>query len=97
VIQGFHDKPTEDIYNGRRSKRALKRLPISLWSIVYRKFYALENAVTLDDLKSPPNNRLEILKGDRKGQHSIRINDQYRICFYWTPMGPDLVEIADYH
>lgn len=57
----------------------------------------LENAHTLDDLRIPPGNRLEALKGDRKGQHSIRINDQFRICFRWTSEGPEDVEIVDYH
>lgn len=97
MIQDFRDKETEDIYNGRRCKAALKRLPVHLWKTAYRKFYTLDNAVTLHDLGSPPNNRLEALKGDRKGQYSIRINEQYRICFCWTPSGPDSVEIVDYH
>ena len=57
----------------------------------------LEDAVELRDLKSPPGNRLEALSGNRAGQHSIRINDQWRVCFIWTKSGPDSVEIADYH
>ena len=57
----------------------------------------LEYAVSLDDLRSPPGNRLEALKGDRKGQHSIRVNDQWRICFVWGAAGPEQVEITDYH
>ena len=57
----------------------------------------LDAATTLQDLASPPNNRLEALKGDRKGQHSIRINDQYRLCFRWTKNGPEDVELVDYH
>ena len=97
VIQDFKDKETEDIYNGIRSKNALKRLPPDLWRVVYRKFYVLDNAISLNDLRSPPNNRLEALKGDRKGQYSIRVNDQYRMCFYWTHLGPGSVEIVDYH
>ncbi len=97
VILEFKDQATEDIYNGIRSKQALKRLPIHLWNVAYRKFYALDNASSLNDLKSPPNNRLEALKGDREGQYSIRINDQYRICFQWTTSGTDSVEIVDYH
>ena len=64
---------------------------------MYRKFDLLDAAAALDDLKVPPGNRLEALKGGRKGQHSIRINDQYRICFVWTPAGPERVEITDYH
>jgi len=97
VIQDFKDKETEDIYNGIRTKQALKRLPVYLWSNAYRKFYSLDNAVSLNDLRSPPHNRLEALKGDKEGQYSIRINDQYRICFRWTSSGPDSVEIIDYH
>ena len=97
VIQNFKDHHTADIYNGKHSKGALRCLPIHLWKIAYRKFYLLDHAVTLHDLKSPPNNRLEALKGDRKGQLSIRINDQYRICFHWTILGPEAVEIVDYH
>ncbi len=57
----------------------------------------LENALTLDDLRVPPGNRLEALRGDRKGQHSIRINNQFRVCFRWTSEGPEDVEIVDYH
>ena len=97
MIQSFKDNEIEDIYNGIFSKRALKRLPRHLWNISYRKFYALDNAITLNDLRSPPNNRLERLTGDRQGQYSIRINDQYRICFIWTNLGPQNVEIVDYH
>ena len=62
-----------------------------------RKLTQLDAAATLEFLKSPPGNYLEALKGDRKGQHSIRINDQWRICFRWTAAGPEDVEIADYH
>ena len=97
MIQNFKDKETEDIYNGTRSKGALRRLPTNLWKIVYRKFYALDNAISIQDLRSPPNNKLEALKGDRRGQYSIRINDKHRICFSWTFLGPTSVEIVDYH
>jgi len=97
VIQSFKDKETENIYNGIVSKKTLRRLPRHLWDVTYRKFYTLDNASLLEDLKSPPNNRLEALAGDRKGQHSIRINDQYRICFRWSPEGPESVEVIDYH
>jgi toxin HigB-1 len=65
--------------------------------IVERKLVMLDAAIRLDDLRSPPGNRLEPLSGDRKGQHSIRINDQFRICFRWTAGGPEDVEIIDYH
>ena len=60
-------------------------------------FWNMNRAATLDDLRIPPGNRLEMLQGDRKGQHSIRINDQWRVCFIWTPQGPENVEIVDYH
>jgi len=65
--------------------------------IALRKFYFLENAVNLEDLRMPPGNHLEVLYSDRRGQHSIRINDRYRICFVWSEKGPKQVEIVDYH
>jgi proteic killer suppression protein len=71
--------------------------PKSLWNIAVRKLDQLDSVVSLDELRVPPGNRLELLSKDRKGQHSIRINDQYRICFDWTEIGPIDVEITDYH
>ena len=71
--------------------------PQSLWRTAFRKLDQLDSAEVVDDLRIPPGNRLEQLKGDREGQYSIRINDQYRICFVWTENGPDDVEIVDYH
>ena len=68
-----------------------------LQRVALRKLVMLDAAVVLDDLKAPPGNRLELLKGDRAGQHSIRINDQWRVCFAWTSAGPKDVEIVDYH
>lgn len=65
--------------------------------IIERKLQLLDSAGALGDLSSPPNNRLEALKGDRKGQHSIRVNDQYRLCFRWTSEGPEDVDLVDYH
>jgi proteic killer suppression protein len=97
VIVNFKDKGTEDIFNGVPSKAARKACPQSLWGIASRKLELLDSVNDRDELKVPPGNRLEALSGDRKGQHSIRINDQYRICFKWTRSGPDEVEIADYH
>jgi proteic killer suppression protein len=97
MITDFYDKGTEDIFNGRNTKQARKKLPVELWRIAHRKFYFLNNAVTLNDLKIPPSNHLEILRGDREGQFSIRINKQYRICFIWTEEGSGKVEITDYH
>lgn len=75
----------------------LKICPGNIWNIVARKLDQLDSVVSLNELRVPPGNRLEELKRDRKGQHSIRINDQYRICFKWTEAGPKDVEITDYH
>jgi proteic killer suppression protein len=80
------------IFEGQRSKRFANLQPI-----IERKLQLLDSASTLGDLSSPPNNRLEALKGDRKGQHSIRVNDQYRLCFCWTSEGPEDVDLVDYH
>jgi proteic killer suppression protein len=97
MILSFKTKETEDIYDGNDSKRARKVCPKDLWKIAQRKLDLLQAAVSLNDLKIPPGNNLEALKGSRKGQHSIRINDQYRICFRWTTRGAEDVEIVDYH
>ena len=71
--------------------------PQALWKTAARKLDQLDSVSVLDELHVPPGNRLEVLAGKRKGQHSIRINDQYRVCFVWTDQGPDRVEIVDYH
>lgn len=97
MIQSFRDKGTEDLFDGASTKSARKTLPESLWNVAYRKLDHLQRAETLEDLRKPPGNRLEALKGARKGQHSIRINQQYRVCFTWTPQGPEDVEVTDYH
>jgi proteic killer suppression protein len=97
MIRSFADEGSEDVFNGRRTKAARKTCPETLWAIARRKLDALDYAVRLDDLRVPPGNRLEALKGDRKGEHSIRINDQYRICFRWTDSGADDVSVEDYH
>ncbi len=97
MIGSFSDAATEDVFNGRSSKRARRTCPVTLWRLAQKKLDLLDSAGALDDLKRPPGNRLEALAGDRKGQHSIRINDQYRICFVWSDQGPDQVEIVDYH
>ncbi len=97
MIVSFKDKATEDIFNGVSSKEARKSCPKTLWKIAARKLDQLDSVATLDELRVPPGNRLEALSRDRKGQHSIRINDQYRICFIWSDAGPDQVEITDYH
>jgi len=97
VIQSFKNASTEDIFHGENTKEARKLCPHSLWKVAARKLDLLDSVVTVTELKIPPGNKLEALTGDRKGQHSIRINDQYRICFVWTDSDPDQVEIVDYH
>jgi toxin HigB-1 len=97
MIQAFVSTGTEDIFNGIDSKSARKTCPQSLGKVAIRKLDQLDSVTTLEELKIPPGNNLEALKGERKGQYSIRMNDQYRICFVWKPAGPDDVEIVDYH
>jgi len=97
MIVSFKNEATKDIFNGENTKTARKICPESLWNIAVRKLDQLDSVTVLNELKIPPGNRLEVLGGDRKGQHSIRINDQYRICFVWSNDGPDQVEITDYH
>lgn len=93
----FKDAGTEDIFNGENTKTARKTLPASLWKIAGRKLDQLDSVTRLEELRIPPGNHLEALGADRKGQHSIRINQQYRICFVWMNDGPSSVEIVDYH
>lgn len=97
MIVAFNDSGTEDIFNGERTKAAKKSCPESLWKVARRKLDQLDSVTRLSELRIPPGNRLEALVGDRKGRHSIPINDQYRICFLWKDAGPDQVEIVDYH
>lgn len=97
MIQSFKDAGAEDIFNGENTKDARKTCPMSLWKIASRKLDQLDSVALLNELNVPYGNQLEDLKGDRKGQYSIRINQQYRICFKWTALGPDEVEIVDYH
>lgn len=97
MIVAFKDKATEDIFNGKASKAALKACPRDIWRVTTRKLDQLDSVLSLNELKIPPGNRLEALSADRSGQYSIRINQQYRICFKWTESGPDEVEITDYH
>ena len=92
VIVSFADRDTERLASGQRVRRFG-----SFESIARRKLRQLDIAGRLDDLKVPPGNRLEALKGNRKGQMSIRIDDQWRVCFRWTQAGPADVEIVDYH
>jgi toxin HigB-1 len=96
VIQSFGDAFTEDIYDGTVNART-KRFPGQLVQTATRKLDLLNAAVDLRDLRVPPGNRLEALKGTLAGFHSIRINDQWRIVFRWTTAGPELVRITDYH
>jgi proteic killer suppression protein len=97
VINSFRDKGTEDIFNVKSSKVARQTCPEVLWKVARRKLGAINAAVVLKDLHVPPGNKLKALDEDRKGQHAIRINDQYRICFIWTDAGAEQVEITDYH
>jgi toxin HigB-1 len=93
MIVSFKDKRTEKIAGGS----SLKGFQSDMLDRTINKLVMLDGAVTLEDLRSPPGNRLEALAGNRQGQHSIRINDQWRICFTWTSKGPENVEIVDYH
>lgn len=91
-IQSFNCKDTEELFTTGKSRKFG-----NFRAVAERKLQMLDSAVSLEFLKSPPGNRLEALAGDRAGQHSIRINDQWRVCFAWTPEGPKDVEIVDYH
>jgi len=93
MIRSFASVETELIWSGRRSRK----LPPDIQSVALRKLRLLNQAQVLQDLRVPPGNRLEALKGNRAGKHSIRINDQWRICFDWHDGGPSDVEIVDYH
>ena len=93
MIKGFKCRETERIWRGQRSRR----LPQDIQAVALRKLRYLSRAKRLDDLRVPPANRLEALKGDRAGQHSIRINQQWRLCFRWEGAGALDVEIVDYH
>ena len=92
MIQNFKDKDTAALFSGVRVKRW-----VNIETVAMRKLAMVNRAAVLNDLKIPPQNHLEALKRDRKGQHSIRINDQWRVCFRWTATGPTDVEICDYH
>lgn len=93
MIVGFASRETEKIFRRQFSRK----LPREIQQRTFMKLNALDAATRLDDLRLPPSNRLEALGGDRRGQHSIRINDQWRICFRWTQSGAEDVEIVDYH
>lgn len=93
MIRSFADAETALVWSGRRSRK----LPQDIQAVALRKLRMLNQARVLSDLRVPPGNRLEALKGGRAGQHSIRINDQWRICFVWQEGGPRDVAIVDYH
>ena len=97
MIKSFKNNGTEDIFNGKYTKDARRICPREIWKIATRKLDQLDSVNKLDDLKIPPGNMFEALKGERSGEYSIRINNQYRICFTWSEAGPDQVEITDYH
>jgi toxin HigB-1 len=97
MIQSFKTADTEAIFNGENTKEARKTLPQILWRMAARKLDQLDSVTQLRELSIPPGNQLEPLSGDRQEQYSIRINQQFRICFYWTITGPSQVEIVDYH
>ncbi len=97
MIKSFRSKGTEDIFYGRSTKVSRKVCPSVLWNVASRKLDQLDSVTSLTDLSVPPKNILEALKHDRIGQYSIRINNQYRICFKWADSGPEDVEIVDYH
>ena len=93
MIASFADRDTERLFNRER----VRRFPSTLHGVMRRKLLLLDAALALEELRVPPGNRLEKLRGDRAGQHSIRVNDQWRICFAWKTDGAHRVEIVDYH
>ena len=97
MIASFRDAGTEELFHGRDTRAARRGCPGNIWNVARRKLDQLNAAVRLDSLRLPPGNQLEALRGDRMGEHSIRINDQYRVCFRWTELGPADVEVTDYH
>ena len=92
MIRSFSCADTQELYETGKCRRFA-----NIKTVAERKLQQLDSAATLDFLRAPPGNRLEALAGNRAGQHSIRINDQWRVCFVWTDQGPERVEIVDYH
>ena len=97
MIRTFADAAAEDLFNGVDSRRARAACPAVLWPVVRRKLTQLNRVRDLRELAVPPGNGLERLRGERAGQHSIRVNQQYRVCFRWEDGYADQVEVADYH
>lgn len=97
MIRSFADQATADIFNGVKSSRARRICPATLWPIARRKLTQLNRVRDLHELAIPPGNRLERLVGDRVGQYSIRINEQYRVCFFWENGYADKIKVTDYH
>ena len=97
MIASFANEATEDIFDGRSTRRARGICPPKLWAVARRKLTQINRVTELQELAIPPGNRLEKLHGDREGQYSIRINEQYRVCFRWEDGDAHNVEITDYH
>jgi proteic killer suppression protein len=97
MIRSFADRGTQDVFDGANTRAARRSCPRGIWRVARRKLDQLNQAAALEDVSVPPANHLKKLRGARRDQHSIRINDQYRICFRWTERGPEDVEIVDYH
>jgi toxin HigB-1 len=97
MIRSFRNQGTKDVFDGTESGAAQKVCPQQLWGVAWRKLDQINRVSDMASLRVPPGNRLESLKGRRKGQHSIKVNDQYRICFKWAKDGAHDVEIVDYH
>lgn len=97
MIKSFANQGTADVFNRRPSREDRRVCPDSLWPVAHRKLDLINAAVSLNSLYAPPGNRPEALQHDRLGQHSIRLNEKYRICFVWTEEGAEQVEIVDYH
>ena len=97
MIISFRDEGTEDVFNGKNTRAARKVCSKTVWRIAVRKLDQLDSVESLEELRIPPGNRLQALRGKRSGQYSIRVNDPYRVCFVWTDKGPIEVEIVDYH
>ncbi len=97
MIRSYAGSGTEDVFNGRNTKTARRTCPRNLWRVAARKLEQLDSVTLLEEMGIPPGNQIEALSGERKGQFSVRINEQYRVCFLWTDEGPEAVEIVDYH